>query len=91
MLHVHCKCSKIFCEIFKTKNSLFRWFNWDLPVSRDYERLALNPSEENLRELENVGLLALCFNEEGSVLASGGEVCFLWVMYFSEAISEAVQ
>ncbi|XP_078149548.1 SEC12-like protein 2 [Carex rostrata] len=68
---VHPKGDGIICS-FPTNSC--RWFNWDLPVSRDYERLALNPSEENLRELENVGLqLALCFNEEGSVLASGGE------------------
>lgn len=58
---------------------------WDLPGSRDYERLALNTSEENLTQLENVGSqLAVCFNEEGSVLATGGEVCFtgLHILHF---------
>ncbi|KAJ3703760.1 hypothetical protein LUZ61_007465 [Rhynchospora tenuis] len=50
-----------------------RWFKWDLPGSRDCKRLALNPSEENLTQLENVSLQALCFNEEGSVLATGSE------------------
>ncbi|KAJ4766556.1 SEC12-like protein 2 [Rhynchospora pubera] len=50
-----------------------RWFKWDLRGSRDYKKLALNPSEESLTQLENVSLQALCFNKEGSVLATGSE------------------
>ncbi|KAJ1686082.1 hypothetical protein LUZ63_017472 [Rhynchospora breviuscula] len=50
-----------------------RWFKWDLPGSRDYKKLALNPSEESLTQLENISLQALCFNKEGSVLATGSE------------------
>ncbi|XP_058069059.1 SEC12-like protein 2 isoform X2 [Magnolia sinica] len=51
-----------------------RWFEWDIPESKEVQKMALKSSGKVLTELEDVGLqLALTFNAEGSILASGGE------------------
>lgn len=53
----------------------FRWFEWDLLEGKELHNLALKSSGKILQPLEDVGLqLALSFNEEGSLLATGGEV-----------------
>lgn len=49
-----------------------RWFEWD--ISGTDETVAMKSSEKTLTQLEDVGLqLALAFNAEGSILATGGE------------------
>lgn len=54
---------------------LCRWFDWDTIESNDVHKLSLRSSERILSQLQNVGQqLALTFNNEGSVLAVGGEV-----------------
>ncbi|KAA8518166.1 hypothetical protein F0562_015640 [Nyssa sinensis] len=51
-----------------------RWFEWDAVKSTDAHKLGLKSSEKVLNQLEDVGQqLALTFNNEGSVLATGGE------------------
>ncbi|GAA0160164.1 guanyl-nucleotide exchange factor [Lithospermum erythrorhizon] len=50
-----------------------RWFEWD-PSSDNNGSLNLKTSEKVLEQLEDVGQqLALAFNQEGSLLAVGGE------------------
>ncbi|KAJ8642788.1 hypothetical protein MRB53_004536 [Persea americana] len=51
-----------------------RWFEWDVSDSMEAQKLALKSSEQTMTQLEDVGLqLALTFNTEGSLLATGGE------------------
>lgn len=51
-----------------------RWFDWDLKRAEKLS-LGLRPSERVLEPLEDVGQqLALTFNNDGSLLAVGGEV-----------------
>ncbi|XP_073110254.1 SEC12-like protein 2 isoform X2 [Elaeis guineensis] len=51
-----------------------RWFAWDFPESKESHKLALKSSGKKLAQLEDVGLqLALAFNTEGLMLATGGE------------------
>uniref|UniRef100_A0A5B6ZBN3 Putative SEC12-like protein 2 n=2 Tax=Davidia involucrata TaxID=16924 RepID=A0A5B6ZBN3_DAVIN len=51
-----------------------RWFEWHAVQSTDVHKLGLKLSEKVLNQLEDVGQqLALTFNNEGSVLAAGGE------------------
>ncbi|CAL9118574.1 unnamed protein product [Musa textilis] len=51
-----------------------RWFDWDIPESKKTYKLALKSSAKILTPLEDVGLqLALAFDAEGSILATGGE------------------
>lgn len=52
-----------------------RWFEWDSTTSTDEHTLSLKSSEKVLEQLEDVGQqLAMAFNNEGSLLAVGGEV-----------------
>ncbi|KAM7464367.1 hypothetical protein LguiA_032488 [Lonicera macranthoides] len=51
-----------------------KWFDWDTIENNDVHKLTLRSSERILSQLQNVGQqLALTFNNEGSVLAVGGE------------------
>ncbi|XP_022882083.1 SEC12-like protein 2 [Olea europaea var. sylvestris] len=51
-----------------------RWFDWDSTTSKDEHSLSLKSSEKVLEKLEDVGQqLALTFNNEGTLLAVGGE------------------
>ncbi|EHA8588065.1 SEC12-like protein 2 [Cocos nucifera] len=51
-----------------------RWFEWDFLESKESHKLALKSSEKKLSQLEEDGLqLAVAFNAEGSMLATGGE------------------
>ncbi|KAI3453126.1 hypothetical protein Pfo_009789 [Paulownia fortunei] len=51
-----------------------RWFEWDSTTSTDEHTLSLRSSEKVLEQLEDVGQqLAMTFNNEGSLLAVGGE------------------
>ncbi|KAF7147502.1 hypothetical protein RHSIM_Rhsim03G0184800 [Rhododendron simsii] len=51
-----------------------RCFEWDTVKSTDGKKLGLKPSDKVIDELEDVGQqLALIFNNDGSVLALGGE------------------
>ncbi|KAI3466987.1 hypothetical protein Pfo_023650 [Paulownia fortunei] len=51
-----------------------RWFEWDAATSTDKHTLSLRSSEKVLEQLEDVGQqLAMTFNNEGSLLAVGGE------------------
>uniref|UniRef100_M1A6I7 Prolactin regulatory element-binding protein n=1 Tax=Solanum tuberosum TaxID=4113 RepID=M1A6I7_SOLTU len=51
-----------------------RWFDWDFQTTEN-RSLGLRSSEKVLEPLEDVGQqLALTFNNEGSLLAVGGEV-----------------
>lgn len=53
---------------------LCRWFDWDFQRAEN-RSLGLRSSERVLEPLEDVGQqLALTFNNEGSLLAVGGEV-----------------
>ena len=62
---------------------LYRWFEWDFPESKESCKLALKSSGKKLAQLEDVGLqLALAFNTEGSMLATGGEVDVFPHTYF---------
>ncbi|RZR77000.1 hypothetical protein BHM03_00001948 [Ensete ventricosum] len=68
-----CRCQKLSssCQISVT----ISWFNWDVPESKETYKLALKSSAKILTPLEDVGLqLALAFDAEGSILATGGEV-----------------
>ncbi|KAF8399000.1 hypothetical protein HHK36_014867 [Tetracentron sinense] len=52
-----------------------KWFEWDAAESTEIQKLGLKSSEKVLTELEDVGQqLALTFNNEGSILAVGGEM-----------------
>ncbi|XP_022878503.1 SEC12-like protein 2 [Olea europaea var. sylvestris] len=52
-----------------------RWFDWDAITIKDELSLSLKSSEKVLEKLEDVGQqLALTFNNEGTLLAVGGEV-----------------
>ncbi|XP_020100388.1 SEC12-like protein 2 isoform X1 [Ananas comosus] len=67
---VHPKGDGIICSFPKS----CRWFEWDLLEGKELHNLALKSSGKILQPLEDVGLqLALSFNEEGSLLATGGE------------------
>ncbi|KAF3796541.1 SEC12-like protein 2 [Nymphaea thermarum] len=51
-----------------------RWFEWDASKDVEAHKLGLKSSEKNLKELEDAGQqIALTFNLDGSMLASGGE------------------
>ncbi|CAL5338919.1 unnamed protein product [Camellia sinensis] len=51
-----------------------RWFEWDPVKGTDVQKLGLKSSDKVLDKLEDIGQqLALTFNNEGSVLALGGE------------------
>ncbi|XP_008782191.2 SEC12-like protein 2 [Phoenix dactylifera] len=51
-----------------------RWFEWDFPERKESHKLALKSSEKKLSQLVEDGLqLAVAFNAEGSMLATGGE------------------
>ncbi|CAH9069558.1 unnamed protein product [Cuscuta epithymum] len=51
-----------------------RWFEWDASNTTDDGALALKSSQRVLKNLEDIELqLALTFNNEGSLLAVGGE------------------
>ncbi|CAH9116349.1 unnamed protein product [Cuscuta europaea] len=51
-----------------------RWFEWDASNITDGGALALKSSERVLKHLEDIEMqLALTFNNEGSLLAVGGE------------------
>ncbi|XP_028097205.1 SEC12-like protein 2 isoform X1 [Camellia sinensis] len=51
-----------------------RWFEWDPVKGTDVQKLGLKSSDIVLDKLEDIGQqLALTFNNEGSVLALGGE------------------
>ncbi|KAJ7942996.1 SEC12-like protein 2 [Quillaja saponaria] len=51
-----------------------RWFEWDGNIREQVHELGLKTSDKVLTDLENVGQqLALTFNNDGSVLAVGGE------------------
>ncbi|XP_031492334.1 SEC12-like protein 2 [Nymphaea colorata] len=51
-----------------------RWFEWDASKDAEAHKLGLKSSEKNLKELEDAGQqIALTFNLDGSMLASGGE------------------
>ena len=55
--------------------SLFSLFKLDTKKDAGDNKLGLKLSQEVLSQLEDVGLqLALAFNNEGSLLATGGEV-----------------
>ncbi|KAL2344741.1 hypothetical protein Fmac_006026 [Flemingia macrophylla] len=51
-----------------------RWFDWDQNENSEIHKLSLKLSEKVLTQLEDVGQqLALAFNDDGTVLAVGGE------------------
>ncbi|KAL8142059.1 hypothetical protein V2J09_015091 [Rumex salicifolius] len=57
-----------------------RWFEWDKTTRYGDHMLGINPSERELNQLKDVGQqLALTFNEDGSLLAVGGEDGYLRV------------
>lgn len=59
-----------------------RWFDWDFQTDEN-RSLGLRSSEKVLEPLEDVGQqLALTFNDEGSLLAVGGEVDIFPLNYF---------
>lgn len=52
-----------------------RWFEWEHSEDTKVHQLGIKSSGRVLTQLEDVGLqLALAFNAEGSLLATGGEV-----------------
>lgn len=54
---------------------MYRWFEWDGEHGSEGHKLGVKQSEKELTLLQDVDQqLALAFNDEGSVLASGGEV-----------------
>lgn len=60
---------------FPFVGSTRRWFEWDSKTGTDDQPLSLKSSEKVLEPLEDVGQqLALTFNNEGTLLAVGGEV-----------------
>ncbi|CAA6665053.1 unnamed protein product [Spirodela intermedia] len=51
-----------------------RWFEWEPSEDKKAHQLGIKSSGRVLTQLEDIGLqLALAFNEEGSLLATGGE------------------
>ncbi|KAL5981568.1 hypothetical protein ACLOJK_015630 [Asimina triloba] len=70
----HSKPSAVTCCGISNVVVSCRWFKWGALENKEDQKVALKLSEKVLRELENVGLqLALAFNSDGSMLASGGE------------------
>ncbi|KAJ3669357.1 hypothetical protein LUZ60_011307 [Juncus effusus] len=69
---VHPNGDGIICSFPDTSCRLYKW-----ELTEDEENInniQLIPAEEELTQFENIGLqLGLCFNAEGSVLATGGE------------------
>jgi len=64
--------------------SLFSLFKLDTKKDAGDNKLGLKLSQEVLSQLEDVGLqLALAFNNEGSLLATGGEVGIfsIWLIF----------
>ena len=54
---------------------LCRWFQWDEIKTEEVHKQGLKLSEKVLTHLEDAGQqLALTFNNDGSMLAVGGEV-----------------
>ena len=52
-----------------------RWYDWDAVKGTGDDKVSLKLFEKDFNKLEDVGQqLALTFNHEGSVLATGGEV-----------------
>ena len=50
-------------------------YRWESQEGDEPRKLALEPDHEALTDLKDVGLqLAVSFSEEGSILATGGEV-----------------
>ncbi|KAG5558580.1 hypothetical protein RHGRI_008505 [Rhododendron griersonianum] len=67
---VHPEGDGVICSLPKS----CRCFEWDTVKSTDGKKLGLKPSDKVIDELEDVGQqLALIFNNDGSVLALGGE------------------
>ncbi|KAL7240237.1 hypothetical protein ACSBR2_005993 [Camellia fascicularis] len=67
---VHPGADGIICSLPKS----CRWFEWDPVKSTDVQKLGLKSSDKVLDKLEDIGQqLALTFNNEGSLLALGGE------------------
>ncbi|KAF2316791.1 hypothetical protein GH714_042132 [Hevea brasiliensis] len=57
-----------------------RFFNWDEAKDNDAHKLDIKESLKVLTQLEDIGQqLALAFNNDGSVLAVGGEVEILCI------------
>ena len=64
-------------------NCSCRWFEWNKNTTEVNNSIGLKVSEKVLSELEDVGQqLALAFDNDGTMLAVGGEVKLL-VMTFS--------
>lgn len=54
---------------------LSRWFEWDVNKNAEIHKLDLKSSDKVLTQLEDVEQqLALAFNNDGTILAVGGEV-----------------
>ncbi|KAL3631128.1 hypothetical protein CASFOL_024112 [Castilleja foliolosa] len=67
---VHPGGEGLMCSFLKS----CRWFEWDSTTSTEEHTLSLKSSEISLEKLEDVGQqLAMTFNNEGSLLAVGGE------------------
>ncbi|KAL3824260.1 hypothetical protein ACJIZ3_020289 [Penstemon smallii] len=67
---VHPGGKGIICSLPKS----CRWFEFDAATSTDKHTLSLKSSDKVLEQLEDVGQqLAMTFNNEGSLLAVGGE------------------
>lgn len=63
---------------------LYRWFEWEAIERDGVHWWSPKSSERIFKQLEDVGRqLALTFNEEGSVLATGGEVGFVFPAMFA--------
>ena len=67
-------------------NFSYRWFEWDEEDSSEGDaKLGVKQSEKKLTPLEDVDQqLALAFNNDGSALASGGEVYNM--LYFTHIL-----
>ena len=64
-------------------NCSCRWFEWNKNTTEKNNSIGLKVSEKVFSELEDVGQqLALAFDNDGTMLAVGGEVKLL-VMTFS--------
>ena len=64
-------------------NCSCRWFEWNKNTTEENNSIGLKVSEKVFSELEDVGQqLALAFDNDGTMLAVGGEVKLL-VMTFS--------
>ncbi|XAR72249.1 hypothetical protein NMG60_11018826 [Bertholletia excelsa] len=67
---VHPEGDGVICSFAKN----CKWYEWDAVKSADEQKLGLKLSNKALNQLEDVGQqLALTFNNEGSVLALGGQ------------------